>query len=212
MSGATDAYPSLGSRVLRHVMVPLALTWVLGAVVALAVAHFFTQKAFDRSLLGDAYLLGSNVRQEGNGVRLALTQRELDSILYDQVEAMYFSLRDGAGLLAGEAGLVMEPARGDLAHQFADVQFKGQTLRAVTLHRERPASFDIVVAETQVGRAALLRRLLLYSLAPQLVLLGLVAWWVLAAGVSGMAAWVYNRLLSVRLSLPSVHQPVEHHG
>ena len=38
--------------------------------------------------------------------------------------------------------------------------------------------FDIVVAETQVGRAALLRLLLLYSLAPQAVLLGLVAWWV----------------------------------
>ena len=33
MSGRGD-YPSLGSRVLRHVMVPLALTWMVGAVVA----------------------------------------------------------------------------------------------------------------------------------------------------------------------------------
>jgi hypothetical protein len=43
-------------------------------------------------------------------------------------------------------------------------------------------------------------------------LVGLVAWWVIVAGVFGIAAWVYNRLLGVQLGLPSVHRPVEHHG
>lgn len=178
MSGS-ERYPPLGTRVLRHVMVPLALTWIVGAVLALAVAHFFTQSAFDRSLLDDAYLLGSNVRQESDTVQLALTQRELETILYDPVEALHFSVTgpDGARM-AGEAGLQLKPVAGQLGHRFDDIQFKGQTLRAVTLHREQPVPFDIVVAETQVGRAALLRRLLLYSLAPQLALLALVAWWV----------------------------------
>lgn len=174
-----DGYPSLGSRVLRHVMAPLALTWIAGAVLAVAVAHFFTQNAFDRSLLDDAYLLASNVQKDRGTVRLALTLRELDTVLFDPVETTHFAITgpDGA-LLAGEPGLKMKPEVEQLAHRYDNVRFKGQLLRAVTLHRDQPVPFDIVVAETQVGRAALLGRLLLYSLAPQLVLLALVAWWV----------------------------------
>ncbi len=178
MSGP-EGYPSLGNRVLRHVMVPLALTWIVGAVLALAVAHFFTQNAFDRSLLDDAYLLGSNVHEERGTVQLALSPRELETVLYDPVETLHFSVTGADGArLAGEAGLAMTPELGPLGHRFAEIQFRGATLRAVTLRRDLPVPFDIVVAETQVGRTALLRRLLLYSLAPQLVLLGLVAWWV----------------------------------
>jgi two-component system sensor histidine kinase TctE len=174
-----ERYPSLGTRVLRHVLAPLALTWIVGAMLAVAVAHFFTQNAFDRSLLDDAYLLGSNVRQERDTVQLALTQHELETILYDPVETLYFSITGSDGTrLAGQAGLEMKAEPAQLGHRFADIRFRGETLRAVTLHRDLPMPFDIVVAETQVGRAALLRRLLLYSLAPQLALLALVAWWV----------------------------------
>ena len=174
-----QAYPSLGNRILRSVLLPLAVTWVIGTVVALSVAQFFTQKAFDRSLLDDAFLLGANVRLEGQAIQLALTARELETVLFDPIEAMHFSVTASNGRqLAGEAGLPMPPETSDFAHRFADIEYQGETLRAVTVHREVPAPFDIVVAETQVGRKALLRRLLLYSLAPQLMLLGVVAWWV----------------------------------
>lgn len=43
-------------------------------------------------------------------------------------------------------------------------------------------------------------------------IVGVVAWWGIAAGVFGLAAWVYNRLLGVRSELPSVRQAVERHG
>ena len=95
------------------------------------------------------------------------------------METLFFSVTGPDGTrLAGEAGLALKPAAGQLGHRFDDIEFRGKALRAVTLHRDLPVPFDIVVAETQVGRAALLRLLLLYSLAPQAVLLGLVAWWV----------------------------------
>ena len=172
-------YPSLGSRILRHVMVPLALTWIAGAILALVVAHYFTQNAFDRTLLDEAYVLASNVKQDRGTMRLALTQHELDTILFDPVETTHFAVTGADGApLAGETGLEMKPEVEQLAHRYGDVLFKGQMLRAVTLHRDQPLPLDIVVAETQVGRAALLRRLLLYSLVPQLALLGLLAWWV----------------------------------
>ena len=164
---------------LRRVLVPLAVTWLIGAAVALAVAQFFTQLAFDRSLLDDAYLLASSVRLEREAVQLTLTPRELATVLYDPVETAYFSIRGAGGAtLAGEPRLHMAPASGELGHRFGDIEFDGRSLRAVTLHREQPTAVDIVIAETQVGRTALLRQLLLYSLGPQLALLGLAAGWV----------------------------------
>ena len=54
--------PSLRNRLLRHVLLPLALTWLLGSALVVAVAAYFTQQAFDRSLLDDAYLVASHVR------------------------------------------------------------------------------------------------------------------------------------------------------
>lgn len=55
--------PSLRNRLLRHVLLPLALTWLLGSALVVAVAAYFTQQAFDRSLLDDAYLVASHAQQ-----------------------------------------------------------------------------------------------------------------------------------------------------
>ena len=97
MDQRTPALPSLGRRVLRHVMVPLAATWLAGTLVALGVAQYFTQRAFDRSLLDDAYLLASHVRLEGDALQLTLTPREVSTVLFDQTESLYFAVtrRDG---------------------------------------------------------------------------------------------------------------------
>ena len=171
-------YPSLGSRVLRHVLVPLAVTWLVGAGVAVAVAHFFTQRAFDHSLLADAYLLAASVRVDRQAMQVTLSQGELATLLFDPVERTFYSVRgEHGGVVAGEPGLQMPPAAAGVGYRFGDIQFDGRSLRAVTLHRDQPAPFDIVVAETQVSRTALLERLLLYSLAAQLALLALLAWW-----------------------------------
>lgn len=176
-AGDPPPRPSLGTRLLRHVMLPLALTWLAGTAVILGTAHFFTQHAFDRSLLGDAILLASNVRLEDQTLRLTLTPREVNTVLFDQIESLAFAVRrpDGS-LVAGHGNLAMTPVAGPHP-RFADIEVGGRTLRAVTLHRDSPAPFDVVIAETTVGRTWLLERLLLYSLVPQLVLLVLLAAW-----------------------------------
>ena len=68
------AAPSLRHRLLRHVIGPLALTWLLGVLIALGVARYFTQQAFDRALLDDAYAVAAHVQHaEDGGLTLGLT-------------------------------------------------------------------------------------------------------------------------------------------
>ena len=50
---AGKAAPSLRIRMLRHVMVPLVLTWLAGTVATLSGASHFTEQAFARALLDD---------------------------------------------------------------------------------------------------------------------------------------------------------------
>jgi two-component system, OmpR family, sensor histidine kinase TctE len=175
---AAGAKPSLRSRLARHVMLPLVLTWALGMAVVLSVANYFAGTAFDRSLLDDAYLVAANVRMGPAGPVLNLSPHEVGALLFDQSESMYFAvlLPDGA-LLAGHAGL-RPPAIAEAApYGFADIRFQGRELRAASLRRHAPAEFTVVMAQTSVSRRRLLHRMLVYSAVPQGVLLLLLAGW-----------------------------------
>ena len=174
--GATT--PSLGSRLLRHMMLPLALIWALGAAIAVLVGDEFTQQAFDSALLDDAYAVSANVRQKAEGLDLGLTDDALDAVLFDQSETMYFVvLRDDGSVIAGQPGLQIAPApSGSATHAFSNIDVDGQRLRAVRLqHRDAPG-FSVVIAQTTSNRTQLVLRLVLYAITPQLVLLLLVAW------------------------------------
>jgi two-component system sensor histidine kinase TctE len=90
----------------RHVMWPLALTWTLGTVITLAVSLFFTQQAFDRALLDDAYAIASRVSQQKQGLTLELTTKEMGALLFDQSESVFFSVqRQDGSFMAGHPGL-----------------------------------------------------------------------------------------------------------
>ena len=109
MSRASATQPSLRNRLLRHVLIPLAATWVLGVGLMTGVASYFTQQAYDRALLDDAYLVASHVHlQEGPaGPRLVLqlSATEMTTVLFDQTESLFFAVIDAHGeLLAGHPG------------------------------------------------------------------------------------------------------------
>jgi two-component system sensor histidine kinase TctE len=168
---------TLRRRLLRTVLLPLAATWIAGTVVSLAIAQYFSQRAFDRSLLDDAYLLAAHVQVDGDRLRLDLTSQEVDTVLFDPAEITYFSVRDATGtLVAGHAELAgtVGPGR---EHRASDLAFGGGVLRTVTLRSETPVRFDVTVAQTTHSRDAELRLLMLYSLLPQFALLVLLAAW-----------------------------------
>lgn len=170
--------PSLSSRLLQHVMLPLALTWALGAAVAVLVGDEFTEQAFDSALLDDAYAVSANVRQKADGIDLGLSDDALDAVLFDQSETHYYAvLRDDDSVLAGQPGLrVAKAPSGSAPHAFSNITLDSQRLRAVRLlHREAPA-FSVIIAQTTSNRNQLLQRLIVYAVAPQLLLLLLLGW------------------------------------
>jgi len=75
--------PSLRTRLGRHVLLPLAVTWGLGSVVVLMVGGHFAAQAFDRYLLDDAYAVAAHVRKQGDGLGLDLTAQEMSTLLFN---------------------------------------------------------------------------------------------------------------------------------
>lgn len=170
--------PSLRARLVRHVLLPLALTWLLGTVVTVAVAYYFAQKAFDRALLDDAYALASRVRAQPQGLALELSSREMSTVLFDQSESIYFVVRRGDGtVLAGHPGLQAPLPRSPDYIRFSETVYEGRPLRSVVVVQDEPDDFVVTVGQTTRSRKALLRDVLVYSVVPQLLLLGLLALW-----------------------------------
>lgn len=174
----SNAKPSLRSRLARHVLVPLALTWGLGSIVVMAVGKHFAAQAFDRALLDDAYALAAHVRHDGKRLTLDMTQQEISTLLFDQSESLHFVVYgpDGA-FLTGDASLPPAHIPAGASYEFAELSLAGKWVRSVSLRRGEPAEFVVVMAQTTASRTLLLRQLLLYSGLVQVGLLLALAWW-----------------------------------
>ena len=174
--------PSLRNRLLRHVLVPLAVTWLLGSALVVGIASYFTQQAFDRALLDDAYLVASHVRRTADvgvgGLELSLSPQEMKTVLFDQTESLFFAvLRPDGSLLAGHAGLYPNGLDVKAGPHFDAIDYQNRTLRSVTIHRDQPTDFYVVMAQTTTSRDRMVQRLLAFSIAPQILLLIWLAAW-----------------------------------
>lgn len=178
MSAAQPQAPSLRSRVIWHVMLPLALAWLGGTLVSVSIANYFAQQAFDRALLDDAYSVANNVKGQGDSLALVLSPREISHVLFDRTETMFYAvLRADGSLVAGQPGLrgLNNPVLAPYA--FSDISYQGKSLRSVSLHPHEDADFQVVLAQTRLSRDLLLQRLLIYAIAPQGLLLILLVLW-----------------------------------
>lgn len=171
--------PSLTQRVLRSVLLPLGLTWLIGTAVAIFIANVLTEQAFDHAMLDDAYSVSSNVQVSDDGIELLLSPREVTNVLFDQVETVYFAvLRSDGSLLAGNTRLEAPAPADDAQFRFSNIVYRGNALRAVVLRHDSPHAYQVIIAQTTRARAALIARLLSYALTPQLILLALLALWI----------------------------------
>ena len=181
MSLVSPLKPSLRNRLLRHVLIPLAVMWLFGSALVVAIASYFAQQAFDRALLDDAYLVASHVRRaadESGSLDLSLSAEEMSTVLFDQSESLYFAVLDANGaLLAGHVGLRPSQPDDNLKPHFDTVEYQGRVVRSVSIHSQQPGDFYVVMAQTTASRDSLLQRLLTFSIVPQLLLLLVLAAW-----------------------------------
>lgn len=167
------------SRLLRRVLVPLALIWVIGSVTAFAVAHFFTLEAFDSALVDDARVIAARVVEQDDRLVLNMTERELGALLLGKSEKQYFAvLLDDGSMLAGNAPLRPAKLAPGQRWVFSDGSHEGLELRMATFNPQAARAFTVVVAQTTRERQELLRRLGTYSRLPQALLILWLGWWV----------------------------------
>ena len=102
----------------------------------------------------------------------------MSTVLFDQSESLFFAvLRKDGSLVAGHAGLHPTLLVAQTVPQFEVLNYQNKHLRSVTLYRDQPTDFVVVMAQTTTSRERLLQRLFVFSLAPQvLLLMGLALW------------------------------------
>ncbi|MDM4765175.1 sensor histidine kinase [Pelomonas sp. SE-A7] len=169
---------SLRTRLLRHLTPALLLAWVLGSLVGLYTAAYFTKLAYDRSMLDDAQLLAAHVKLRDGKLKLEVSDEDMQSILYDATETNYYAVLAADGrLVAGTRGLILPEELDGNEIQYADMRHGRIRLHGVVLSRQLPLPYRVVVAGTSGSRDTLLNHLFVASIAPQaLLLLGLALW------------------------------------
>lgn len=172
--------PSLSNQLLKSLYVPLFVTWIFGTLVVVVVASYFTEQAYDRALLDDAYSVARHVANKNSKntqeLVINLSANEMTTLLFDQSEIIYFQVLNIDGsLIAGHPGFEAALPEQGTAPKFSNLEFQDKNFRTVAIYRSQPSPFFLVMAQTSDFRAALIKRLALFSIVPQLLFLALLA-------------------------------------
>lgn len=178
--------PSLRSRLLWQLVPALLLSWVVGSTISVYTSSYFMQQAYDRSILDDAQLLASHTKLQNGKLVLDAREEDLQSILFDSSETIYYAVEARGGrLIAGTAGL-MPHIPGNWTEVpdtlFLDSHWDQKKLKVVVLTRLDPQPYRVAVAVTTGARDAVLNQLTVASLVPRtLLMLALILWfrWVI---------------------------------
>ncbi len=186
------ATATLRQRLLMHVFLPVLLVWLTSTAIVIQIAYVFTQRAFDRALSDDAYALSAHMRVQNGQPFLDLSTRELDSLLFDQSEKVYFTVMNADGeTIASNANWLgvadSEHSESFGAYSMSERFHEGRALRAVDLPPTAARPWRVLVAQTVSSRTELLERMVLYAVVPEIALFILLGWWLRHAIASDLA-------------------------
>jgi two-component system sensor histidine kinase TctE len=165
-----------------HVLLPVFIVWLTSTSLVIEIAYVFTQRAFDRALSDDAYALSAHVRMVDGRPLLDLSARELDSVLFDQSEQVYFTVMNSDGeVVASNANWlgVTDALHSEHfgAYAMSERFHEGRALRAVDLSPTTERPWRVVVAQTVRSRSELIERMILYAVVPEIALFLVLGWW-----------------------------------
>lgn len=178
---------SIRLRLLKWLVLPVLLLNLAGMALSYALAWVPAQIAFDQSLSDAAGMLAARVSQQEGRLVLDLPPAAERALRNDELDKVYFSLRDSSGkLVAGDTALPLQAARA--GGPAMDGEVAGEAVRLVA----QPVQLDgqqgvVVVAKTLrkrgQARAAIVRAMLPLAAVLTLASAGLV-WFSVTNGVS----------------------------
>lgn len=165
--------PSLRARLLRVLLLPVAVLLGLGTTAAFVVALDAASDAYDQALVNIALALGERVHRSDGRYAFDLPGAAERALRTDQFDTIYYSVRAPDGTpLAGEselprAPLASVPEDGVAAY---DGHFRNVKVRVVAVSIPCDGLIcTVYVAETVRKRAQLVRNIVLSSLLPALL-------------------------------------------
>jgi two-component system, OmpR family, sensor histidine kinase TctE len=181
---------TLRRKLLRWLLIPLSLLFLLDAAGSWFVAAALSGRVYDGELAEIARELALHVKLAGANLVFDLENDAERALLLDQVDKVYYAVRSPSGdLIAGDAAL---PASSAGAAAFYDSELHGEKVRVALLRTGIGAdAFGppavVQVAETLAKRRALAQEIFIDVILPQLLLVliaGLLVWIGVARGLS----------------------------
>ncbi|MCC2658527.1 MAG: uncharacterized protein K0Q76_3635 [Panacagrimonas sp.] len=196
---------SLRSSLLLALLGPLTILFLLGGLVSYALAQYFSNTVYDGWLFDSASSLALEVDHGTDGPRADIPAATRRLFEWDTTDRTYFRIRgERSGLIAGRADMPIiegdvdeyEGARfsdlleqlvhdmlefdpdEDVVGRFYDGRMDGMDVRIAVIDLPASAFGEVVsveVAETTGKRKGLAQAILLATLAPQLLLIGVAA-------------------------------------
>ncbi|MYN04902.1 sensor histidine kinase [Pseudoduganella sp. DS3] len=181
---------SIRLRLLRWLVLPVLLLNLAGMALSYALAWIPAQIAFDQSLGDAAAMLAARTSEREGRLVLDLPPAAERALRNDELDKVYFSLRDSGGrLLAGDAALPM-PAAGAArgASPASDGEVAGEAVRLVAQPVQAGQQAGLLVVAKTLrkrgqARAAIVRAMLPLAAVLTLASAGLV-WFSVTSGLA----------------------------
>jgi two-component system sensor histidine kinase TctE len=190
---------SIRRSLLRWVLAGLASVVLLSLGVAALVARSTADRAYDQALYAVAADIASTVHMRDEGVALTISDESETFLRNDEVDHLYFCVRDAQGrLIGGDHDLQPWPAATPAASHPAYFRDHAVQVMTVSFTHARIA-FTVTVAETARKRAALFKTIVTSLLVPTAVLLAfatLVIWLAVRQGLKPLT--VLEREIAMR--------------
>ena len=175
--------PSLRSKLLRWLLIPLVVLFVLDAIGSYFIAQRLSDRVYDGELMEIARELALHVRHSVPPT-FDLEQDAERTLLLDQYDKVYYAIHASNGAwIAGDPALT--PRTASRNNDFYDGEVKGEPVRIAELRGNggEAVSTVVQVAETRVKRERLANEILIGVILPQLLLIA-IAGAVLSGGVA----------------------------
>lgn len=172
-----ERVPSLRAGLLRSLVGPLALLFVLSGVASYGFAQYFANSVYDGWLYDSVSSLALEVDKTPQGPVVGMPASTQRLFEWDAQDKTFFRIRgEKKGLIAGRADIpsVAGDVDGYLRGQLYDGMMDGRPVRIASLElpsEEYGERVTVEVAETTLKRQTLAHAILITTLLPQVILI-----------------------------------------